>query len=295
VSTFSVPGRLEAALVDRGFELDAQIDLRSDPGLGRDYEASTAAYKLYERGAVPGDGELIEDLTGVMRAYEAYLDQSHASELEELIERWRSESDYPTEHDQEQIARRPEVAEWLSDGNLKAAQDDPELFDALEFGKFAHMGYYGGPGSMPEVHAELKTSPESRSRMAGALRWLIRRRASESPAYKERLIAEGRLSALAGFSARPQTRFALLGALSDRFRCEVYEEVLARLPQPRQRPRRLSPPPRRLRQRLERLRGFIQGADRRGRRGRLDSPRARPHARQRHDARPRPADPVDGS
>jgi len=61
------------SLANSGFRLDADIDLRSTAGLGADYEASTVAYKLYEKGAVPDDEVLLKDLTQVLGAYEAAL------------------------------------------------------------------------------------------------------------------------------------------------------------------------------------------------------------------------------
>jgi 5-methylcytosine-specific restriction protein B len=42
-------------LADLGFHLDSEIDLRAGGTLGREYEAAAIAYKLYERGAIPGD------------------------------------------------------------------------------------------------------------------------------------------------------------------------------------------------------------------------------------------------
>jgi 5-methylcytosine-specific restriction protein B len=61
------------ALDERGFALDDGIDLRTEPGLGSDYEASTIAYKLYERGQVPEDAELLEDLAAVLDVYDDYM------------------------------------------------------------------------------------------------------------------------------------------------------------------------------------------------------------------------------
>jgi MoxR-like ATPase len=60
-------------LSTRGFALDDQVDLRTELGLGRDYEVSTIAYKLYERGAVPSDVEIESDLGALLNAYDRYL------------------------------------------------------------------------------------------------------------------------------------------------------------------------------------------------------------------------------
>jgi len=59
-----------------GFSLDQQIDLRTTGGIGSDYEYSTAAYKLYERGSVPDDSALLQDLTAVLQSYDLYLGDS---------------------------------------------------------------------------------------------------------------------------------------------------------------------------------------------------------------------------
>jgi 5-methylcytosine-specific restriction protein B len=60
-------------LVAEGFLLDNDIDLRTDKGLGADYEDSTVAYKLYETGRLPGDAQIIQDLEVVLEAYDRFL------------------------------------------------------------------------------------------------------------------------------------------------------------------------------------------------------------------------------
>jgi hypothetical protein len=67
--------RLECAwLSERGFMLDDAISLTEEAGLGRDYEASTIAYKLYVKGAVPSDNVLLNDLESVLAAYDKYVE-----------------------------------------------------------------------------------------------------------------------------------------------------------------------------------------------------------------------------
>jgi 5-methylcytosine-specific restriction protein B len=56
----------------QGFSLDEGIDLRASTALGRDYEPSTIAYKLYETGRVPDDRELTSDLQTMLTAYDGY-------------------------------------------------------------------------------------------------------------------------------------------------------------------------------------------------------------------------------
>ncbi len=56
----------------QGFSLDEGIDLRASTALGRDYEPSAIAYKLYEMGRVPDDRELRSDLQTMLTAYDGY-------------------------------------------------------------------------------------------------------------------------------------------------------------------------------------------------------------------------------
>ena len=67
-------------LAKTGFTLDASIDLHAGAGLGRDYEKSTIAYKLYEKGGVPSDDEIRADIEALLEVYDQYLDHKLASE-----------------------------------------------------------------------------------------------------------------------------------------------------------------------------------------------------------------------
>jgi 5-methylcytosine-specific restriction enzyme MrcB-like protein len=60
-------------LKEAGYQLDDHIDLRVEGGLGRDYEFSTIAYKLYEKGRVPVDEDIAEDLDSLLAIYEQYV------------------------------------------------------------------------------------------------------------------------------------------------------------------------------------------------------------------------------
>jgi hypothetical protein len=56
-----------------GFRLDSEIDLRTEGTLGRDYEAATIAYKFYERGSVPDDPEIAQDLEALLTMYDQQI------------------------------------------------------------------------------------------------------------------------------------------------------------------------------------------------------------------------------
>jgi hypothetical protein len=61
------------AQISSRFKLDDGIDLRTEGGLGQDYEASTVGYSLYSKGAFPSDSELNDDLTILLAAYAKVL------------------------------------------------------------------------------------------------------------------------------------------------------------------------------------------------------------------------------
>ena len=78
-------------LQDRGFQLDDSIDLRADAGLGANYEASTAAYKLYNRESLPDDSALLGDLEGILSVYDRYLKKKNGARMDtplDLVLKW---------------------------------------------------------------------------------------------------------------------------------------------------------------------------------------------------------------
>ena len=60
-------------LLGQRFNLDSEIDLRTEGTLGRDYEAATIAYKLYERGEVPDDNDIERDIEALLVVYDNYI------------------------------------------------------------------------------------------------------------------------------------------------------------------------------------------------------------------------------
>jgi 5-methylcytosine-specific restriction protein B len=57
-------------LKDVGFSLTDDIDLHTGPGLGSNYEVSTIAFKLYERGRIPDNEQVLSDLGALIQSYE---------------------------------------------------------------------------------------------------------------------------------------------------------------------------------------------------------------------------------
>jgi len=64
------------ALKQSGFSLDTKMDLHATGGLQKDYEASAIGYKVYPRGEIPNDADLLNDLEQLLRAYDDYLGQN---------------------------------------------------------------------------------------------------------------------------------------------------------------------------------------------------------------------------
>jgi hypothetical protein len=72
-------------LKESGFSMDKKIDLHSSGGLVKDYEASTVSYKLYGRGEIPKDGDLLLDLEHVLCAYDQYIERRPLCEPEPTV------------------------------------------------------------------------------------------------------------------------------------------------------------------------------------------------------------------
>jgi 5-methylcytosine-specific restriction protein B len=161
-------------LADAGFLLDSNIDLRADPGLGKDYEVSTIAHKLYARGAVPPDEQLLIDLEELLLAYDRYLEHGTGTNdaLLELAEDFRRERPYPNESDKANIAAREEMAVALSRDNLEAVERDAARWEALRFTHFAGSSY-GGPGPQSRVHSEIQRGDSAKQKVVRALRHVL--------------------------------------------------------------------------------------------------------------------------
>lgn len=69
-------------LKEYSFQLDSKIDLRSDAGLGIDYEYSTIAYKFYDAKAIPDDDEIINDLKILLETYDRYIELKNNDQQE---------------------------------------------------------------------------------------------------------------------------------------------------------------------------------------------------------------------
>jgi hypothetical protein len=69
-----------------GFQLDSAVDLRTTASLGRNYEHSVIAHKLYEKGRVPSDDEILRDLEAVLIVYERYIENRSTTEIDAPLE-----------------------------------------------------------------------------------------------------------------------------------------------------------------------------------------------------------------
>ena len=162
-------------LADQGFALDGNIDMRADPGLGKDYEAAIIAHKFYERGAVPSDEQIMGDFAALMAAYDHYIETKgeEPSQLDALVEQFKREYGYPAAADEAHLAARTELADALALPNVEAVIEDPTRIDELQIGKLASQAY-GGPGSQSRVHQGLISGGDDAARrLAVAIRHLL--------------------------------------------------------------------------------------------------------------------------
>ena len=162
-------------LADHGFALDGNIDMRADPGLGKDYEAAIIAHKFYERGAVPSDEQITGDLAALTAAYDHYIHTKggEPSQLDALVEQFKRENGYPGAADEAHLAARTELADALALPQIEAIIEDPTRIDELQIPKLASQAY-GGPGSQSRVHQGLISGGEDAARRLGvAIRHLL--------------------------------------------------------------------------------------------------------------------------
>ena len=73
------------ALNATGFSFDNKIDLHTDGGVKKDYEASTICYKLYRRGKIPPDIELLQDLEQLLLIYDEYVEHQPFHETDVTV------------------------------------------------------------------------------------------------------------------------------------------------------------------------------------------------------------------
>lgn len=99
-------------------------------------------------------------------------DATTPAALNELIELWRDETGYPTEHDLKKRSQREKLAAALTEENLERAIADPSGFGALTFGSLASTAY-GGAGNQSVAHKHVAEGAEAKLRVAEALRHLL--------------------------------------------------------------------------------------------------------------------------
>ena len=100
------------ALKDAGFSLDNKIALHTSPGLEKNYEASTIAYKLYPRGKIPNDAELLGDLEQLLSVYDQY---SEGQSLREPLSHLELVTQQPPHKDFQISAAIHELIAYIED------------------------------------------------------------------------------------------------------------------------------------------------------------------------------------
>ena len=130
-------------LSDQGFTIDGNVDLRTRAGRGQDYEHSTIAYKLYPKGAVPGDAEINRDLEALLSAYDRVLSINQSDvvhpppDTEALPEQriWLIAPGRDAEHWDDLYRDGIVAIGWDQIGDLSDFDDIEAITDALVEGK----------------------------------------------------------------------------------------------------------------------------------------------------------------
>jgi predicted RNA-binding protein with PUA-like domain len=119
--------RIDTELTSAGFQLDDRIDLRADAGLGRKYESSTVAYKLYLSGKLPQDETLLHDLEVVLGAYDKYLTRQPTDGTERTKQTWIFQSN-PAIYDLSRAVKRLPTLSWNAAQHVADMQIGDRVF-----------------------------------------------------------------------------------------------------------------------------------------------------------------------
>lgn len=131
-------------LTQNGFRLDNDINLHTENPLGVDYEYSTIAYKLYEKGNVPPDEEISDDIDKVLRVYSNYVERKVEGSLR---------SPEKTKHLVKEM-EEPVVGPKISPVRKERVLDVQALVDAI-----LNQGFVFEPWQIATYVTALRTKP----------------------------------------------------------------------------------------------------------------------------------------
>ncbi len=129
---------------ESNFKKDGHIDLRTNSNPGKQYEASTVAYLLYERGNIPADEVIFQNIKTLLQAYDAYMSS-------ELRQTFRETTEETLKNDQNPGSEDTPVAP-LTQMDLKDGLK--ELFEGI-----TSQGYIYQPWQLAQYVTALRTKP----------------------------------------------------------------------------------------------------------------------------------------
>lgn len=109
-------------LTVRGFQLNDNIQLLDEPGLGSDYEASTVAHKLYLKGSIPEAEEILADVGALLQVYERYIENKVSQEQQ--FEEPTAEYNVLKDSEDKITAHEAETMELHIIGSWKGVEED---------------------------------------------------------------------------------------------------------------------------------------------------------------------------
>ena len=143
-------GLLVPELKAAGFNIDADIDLKTEGDLGINYEASTIACKLYTRGAIPSDDAIAADLEALLASYQKVLLAKGASRRS-----WIFQAN-PQRYDIDGALAELDELSWLINQHPDHIHEGDEVF----LWRSGPQGGVVGTATILTEPAEFEVSPE---------------------------------------------------------------------------------------------------------------------------------------
>jgi 5-methylcytosine-specific restriction enzyme B len=97
---------------------------------------------------------------------------STTSDLEQLVDEWRTATRYPTDADEKAIAARADLEEILTEESLDVAMEDPDSFDLQRFRRLA-TSTYGGAGNQAQINRFLTGGEDAIRSLARTIKHLL--------------------------------------------------------------------------------------------------------------------------
>src|SRR6185312_13372804 len=124
--------------------------------------------------------------------------------LADLVNLWREQTGYPTQHDDQQQAARADLAAMLTEPALDDALAEPALFELSQFRRLAG-NTYGGTGNQAQINVFLSKEEDAVSKLVKTIKHLLYGPGGEAQRLDE-VIPDGLERRIPGFSEALATK-----------------------------------------------------------------------------------------